>query len=202
MKILLVGDVPSRSLWDFYDESKLKGIDLILSSGDLPAEYLSFLVTFASCPVLYVHGNHDNKYDTQPPEGCICIDDRIYVHKGVRIMGLGGSMDYCGGQYQYTEGQMRLRAGRMWVQLLRHRGFDILVTHAPAYGINDGKDLPHQGFQTFRKLIEKYRPRFFLHGHVHMSYGRKYKRFDEYCGTKIINAYERCVFNYEDESTE
>ena len=117
-------------------------------------------------------------------------------------MGLGGSMDYCGGQYQYTEGQMRLRAGRMWVQLLRHRGFDILVTHAPAYGINDGKDLPHQGFQTFRKLIEKYRPRFFLHGHVHMSYGRKYKRFDEYCGTKIINAYERCVFNYEDESTE
>lgn len=41
MKILVVGDVPSKSLWDFYDESKLKGIDLILSSGDLPAEYLS-----------------------------------------------------------------------------------------------------------------------------------------------------------------
>lgn len=202
MKILAISDQESQSLWDYFDRSKFEGIDLIISCGDLDPNYLSFLTTLTSIPVLYVHGNHDEKYDKIPPEGCICIDDRIYVHKGVRIMGLGGSMDYCGGQYQYTEGQMRLRAGRMWVQLLRHRGFDILVTHAPAYGINDGKDLPHQGFQTFRKLIEKYRPRFFLHGHVHMSYGRKYKRFDEYCGTKIINAYERCVFNYEDESTE
>lgn len=202
MKILAISDQESKALWDYFDRSKFEGIDLIISCGDLDPNYLSFLTTLTSIPVLYVHGNHDEKYDTIPPEGCICIDDRIYVHKGVRIMGLGGSMDYCGGKYQYTEGQMRLRAGRMWTQMLRHGGIDILVTHAPAYGINDGEDLPHRGFQTFRTVIERYKPRFFLHGHVHMNYGRKHKRFDEYCGTKIINAYERCVFNYEDESTE
>ena len=75
MRILLVADEPCKSYWDYYDESKLKGIDLILSAGDLPPEYLSFLVTFANCPLLYVHGNHDAKYQEKPPEGCINIDD-------------------------------------------------------------------------------------------------------------------------------
>ena len=53
MNILLLADEPSKSLWDFYDETKLKGVDLILSAGDLPPAYLSFLVTFSNCPLLY-----------------------------------------------------------------------------------------------------------------------------------------------------
>ena len=32
MRILLVADEPCKSYWDYYDESKLKGIDLILSA--------------------------------------------------------------------------------------------------------------------------------------------------------------------------
>jgi len=79
MKILVLADVESKYLWDFYEKSKLEGIDLIISCGDLKANYLSFLATFTSAPVLYVHGNHDTKYETHPPEGCICIDDDIYV---------------------------------------------------------------------------------------------------------------------------
>ncbi len=199
MKILAIADEESKALWDYFDRSKFEGIDLIISCGDLEADYLSFLTTLTSIPVLYVHGNHDVKYDRKPPEGCICIDDRIYVHKGVRIMGLGGSMEYYGGKHQYTEAQMRLRVGRMWFQIVRRRGFDILVTHAPAYGLNDGEDLPHRGFQTFLTLIERYRPKYFLHGHVHKNYSREFKRYDRYLDTKVINAYERCVFEYEDE---
>ncbi len=202
MKILAIADEESKALWDYFDRSKFEGIDLIISCGDLEADYLSFLTTLTSIPVLYVHGNHDVKYDRKPPEGCICIDDRIYVYKGVRIMGLGGSMEYYGGKHQYTEAQMRLRVGRMWFQIVRRRGFDILVTHAPAYGLNDGKDLPHRGFQTFLTLIERYRPKYFLHGHVHRNYSREFKRYDRYLDTKVINAYERCVFEYEDEGTE
>ncbi len=199
MKILAIADEESKALWDYFDRSKFEGIDLIISCGELEADYLSFLTTLTSIPVLYVHGNHDVKYDRKPPEGCICIDDRIYVHKGVRIMGLGGSMEYYGGKHQYTEAQMRLRVGRMWFQIVRRRGFDILVTHAPAYGLNDGEDLPHRGFQTFLTLIERYRPKYFLHGHVHKNYSREFKRYDRYLDTKVINAYERCVFEYEDE---
>ena len=102
------------------------------------------------------------------------------------------SMRYKPGAYQYTERDMRKRIGKLWFKLLRHRGFDILVTHAPAYQLNDGRDLPHQGFKAFVALIEKYRPKFFLHGHVHMSYGRNHKRYDKYQDTHVINAFERC----------
>jgi len=148
-------------------------------------------------PILYVHGNHDEKYRQIPPDGCICIDDKIYVHQGVRILGLGGSMRYRPGEFQYTERQMKGRIRKLWFQLFRHRGFDILVTHAPAYQLNDGLDLPHQGFQAFRDLLDKYKPKYFLHGHVHMSYGRKHKRYDTYQETQVINAFERCEIDYE-----
>jgi len=89
MRILAIADEESKSFWEFFDKSKLQGVDLIISCGDLDPRYLSFLATFAAVPVLYVHGNHDKMYEKTPPEGCICIDDKIYVHDGVRIVGLG-----------------------------------------------------------------------------------------------------------------
>lgn len=113
MRILAIADEESKYLWDYYEKSKLEGIDLIISCGDLDPHYLSFLVTLSSVPVLYVHGNHDGKYENNPPEGCICIDDQIYVHNGIRIMGLGGSMRYRPGPHQYTEREMKKRAKKM-----------------------------------------------------------------------------------------
>ncbi len=200
MKILAVADEESKYLWDFYEKEKLEGIDLIISCGDLNPEYLSFLVTMTTVPVLYVRGNHDGKYEQNPPEGCICIEDQIYTHEGLRILGLGGSMRYSQGRYQYTERQMKYRAAKLRFPLFLKGGFDILVTHAPAYQLNDGRDLPHQGFQVFRTLLDRYRPKYFLHGHVHMSYGRQHKRYDKYLDTHVINAYERCVFDFEDDN--
>lgn len=200
MRILTIADEESPYLWDYFEKSKLEGIDLIISCGDLAPEYLSFLATFTSAPVLYVHGNHDTKYAQVHPDGCICIEDEIFVYQGIRILGLGGSMRYRPGPHQYTEWQMKNRIRKLWFQLLWNHGFDILVTHAPAYQLNDGRDLPHQGFRAFLGLMEKYKPRFFLHGHVHMSYGRQHKRYDKYMDTHVINAYERCVFDYDDEN--
>lgn len=199
MRILAIADQESSYLWDHFEKSKLEGIDLIISCGDLNPNYLSFIATFTSAPVLYVHGNHDERYNQTPPEGCICIEDKIYVHQGIRILGIGGSMRYKPGECQYTERQMKARVNKLKLQLLRRRGFDILVTHAPAYQLNDGMDLPHQGFRAFLTLLDRYRPKFFLHGHVHMSYGRRHKRYDKYQDTHVINVYERCVFDYEDE---
>ena len=76
-----------------------------------------------------------------------------------------------------------------------------MVAHAPAKGLNDGDDLPHQGFEVFRTLMEKYCPKYFLHGHMHKQYGRKHKSVDWYHQTQIINAYEKYVFEYEEECT-
>ena len=195
MKVLAIADEESKLLWDYFDKSYLEGIDLILSCGDLKPQYLSFLASFTHVPILYVHGNHDERYDTVPPEGCICIEDQIYVHEGVRILGLGGSMRYKPGKHQYTEPEMRRRVRRMWWKLWRNRGFDILLTHSPAYQLNDDNDLPHRGFEVFRNLMDKYKPAYFVHGHVHLNYGRKFPRLSVYNETQVINAYEKYIFD-------
>ena len=193
MKILFMSDEESKEYWDFFRREAFEGIDLIVSCGDLEAEYLSFLTTMTSIPVLYVKGNHDYKYDTRPPEGCICIEDDVFEFEGVRFVGLGGSYRYKEGGNQFTEDEMRKRVRRLWFKLLRKKGFDVLVTHAPAYGVNDGEDLPHRGFETFGELIQKYNPKYFVHGHVHMNYGRQYPREDVLGETKVINAYNHYI---------
>ena len=125
MKILALADQESSYLWDYFEKSKLEGIDLILSCGDLHPHYLSFLATFFQGPVLYVHGNHDDCYEKTPPEGCVCIDGKIYEHEGIRILGLGGSMRYKTGRNQYTEREMNRRIRRLFFSLWRKKGFDI-----------------------------------------------------------------------------
>ena len=160
MRILAVSDTESTALWDHYNSNKITNTDLILSCGDLNPQYLSFLVSCTNLPLLYVHGNHDEKYDQTPPEGCICIDDKIYVHEGIRILGLGGCMPYKPGKYMYTEKEMKRRLLHIKHQLIFYRGFDILLTHAPAQGLGDGDDHAHQGYQTFLGLLDKYQPKY------------------------------------------
>ena len=196
MKILAIADCECPLLWDYFTPEKLEGIDLILSCGDLKSQYLSFLATFAHCPVLYVHGNHDGHYEKDPPLGCTCVDGGVYEYRGLRILGLGGSMRYKLGPHQYTEGEMRLRALRLAPRLWRKGGFDLLLTHAPGRGMVDCSDLAHTGFETFNRLLDKYRPALFLHGHTHMNYGRSIPRESRYGDTRVINAYERYVFEF------
>lgn len=188
MKILLLADQAAPILWEHLDRRKLEGVELILSCGDLPAEYLSFLTCFTDAPILYVHGNHDGRYEKNPPEGCICIEDTVYVHNGVRILGLGGSMRYSPGPHQYTERQMKKRVRRLFWKLWRSHGVDIILTHAPAYHLGDDKDLAHTGFSVFLTLIDKYQPRALVHGHVHQSYRYDFKRVRQRGQTQVINA--------------
>ena len=197
MKILVLADQKSKYLYDFYEPDKLKDIDLIISCGDLSPNYLSFFVTLCNVPLLYVRGNHDDRYEKTPPEGCICIEDDVFVYEGIRILGLGGSMEYIpGASNQYSERRMRKRVRKLRYKLWRHRGFDILVAHAPAYQVNDLEDLPHRGFKVFRPLLEKYEPKFFFHRHVHANYSRKFKRHDNFGKTTIVNGFEYCIVEY------
>ena len=191
MKILTISDEECPALWDYYAPGRLDGYDLIISCGDLNSRYLSFLVTMAKCPVLYVHGNHDGGYAQRPPEGCDCIDDQIVTYNGVRILGLGGCRMYHPGPHQYTDAQMRRRIAKLRWKLWRMGGVDIVVTHAAPEGLGDDEDRAHWGFESLRELIDKYNPKYLVHGHVHMSYGHNIPREIDYNGTKVINAYER-----------
>lgn len=192
MRIMVLSDIADKALWDYLDRSLLEGVDLILSCGDLPAEYLSFLTCFTHAPILYVRGNHDDGYESRPPEGCVCVEDDIYVHEGVRVLGLGGSMRYRDGANMYSEREMRRRARRLWWKLRKHGGFDILLAHAPAYGVGDQQDLPHRGFKTYIALMDRWHPRYLVHGHVHPQYGAlTFARERIYGQTTVVNAYKR-----------
>ena len=199
MKILVVSDHESRKIWDYFEPGMLDEYELILSCGDLKPEYLSFLATMSHADVLYVRGNHDKNYDKFPPEGCIPVDDQVYVHKGLRILGLGGSMRYKDEPCMFTEEEMKKRIRKLRSKIRKNKGFDILLAHAPAKGIHDGEDLPHSGFQCFLDLIDEYHPKFFLHGHMHKTYGTRFKQLDMRGETTIVNAYERCEIEFPDE---
>lgn len=124
-------------------------------------------------------------------------EDDIFVYEGIRILGLGGSMEYIPkSSNQYSEQKMQKRVRKLKYKLWKHKGFDILVTHAPAYQINDLEDLPHRGFAVFRTLMEKYEPKYFFHGHVHANYSRKFKRKDTFGKTTIVNGFEYCIVEY------
>ena len=196
MKILAVSDVESSLFWDFFQSSYLEDIDLILSAGDLNANYLSFLVTMGHAPVLYVPGNHDGNYGVKPPEGCVNIDRKLYVYNGIRILGLGGCMQYNRGPNQYTDLKMTLDAMRLTPGILLHRGFDILLTHAPARDFHDAADPAHRGFGVFNTLIDSWHPAYHIHGHIHRSYSRDFVRVDRRGDTQVINACEKYVFDF------
>lgn len=200
MKILALADEPCKALWDFDTRQRLEGIDLILSCGDLPAEYLEYLTNFTAAPLLYVHGNHDGKYARHEPGGCLNVDDQVFVWNGLRIVGLGGCLRYNEQEtYQYTEHEMRRRIARLRWSLHKTHGFDLLLTHAPARGLNDEPDPAHQGFDCFNELLDTYQPRWFLHGHVHLRYDSKLPRSMQHGPTTVINASERYVFEIPDE---
>lgn len=191
MKILFVSDEECPALWEYYRPGKLKPYDLIISCGDLKSSYLSFLVTMARCPVLYVHGNHDGHYAHKPPLGCDCIDDALVVYNGLRILGLGGCRRYNNGPHQYTDSQMRKRIRKLYWKIRRVGGVDLVVTHAPAEGLGDAEDPAHWGFNALRELLDRYQPKYLCHGHVHMNYGHEIPREIDYNGTRICNCTER-----------
>ena len=199
MKILVLSDEVCPAFYEYYTDGRLKEYDLIISCGDLNAKYLSFIVTMARVPVLYVHGNHDVGYDRTPPEGCDCIEDQLIVYKGVRILGLGGSRKYRDAPHQYTEKEMQKRIKKLRWKLWWHKGVDIVVTHAPPAGVGDAFDLAHRGFEALLPFLDKYKPKYLFHGHVHLNYNREQIREREYGDTKIINAFERYVLEVPDE---
>ncbi len=199
VKILFLADEPDKGLWDFFEKEKLDGIDIIISCGDLPPQYLSFLATYFKGPVLYVHGNHDECYEKTPPGGCTSIDGKVFVYEGIRIAGLGGSMEYKKGEHLFTERSMKKRVNKLKKKLFFKHGLDILVTHSPAADLCDGEELPHRGFKSFYKILDKYHPRVFAHGHVHMTYNYKQPRIATYGETTVINAYQKYIWTYEKE---
>lgn len=213
MKILALSDEVVEHLYSPQIKERFAEVDLVLGCGDVPFYYLEFIVTMLGKPLYYVHGNHDKPLQylsdgrvISRAEGCEPLEgraERVVTPNGeVMLAGLGGSLRYNNeGVHQYTQAEMSSRvlwlAPTLLMNRLRYRRLvDILMTHAPPRGIHDGPDLAHTGFDAFRLFIERFRPRFLLHGHSHV-YRNDTITATRYRDTQILNVYPYRVIEFE-----
>lgn len=176
MKILAVSDMVVDRLYSSSIKERMPDIELIIGCGDLPNEYLEFLVTAMNVPLVYVPGNHDPQYDQKDnktqAQGGDFLDGKVTTICGLTIAGLGGSVRYrpcCANQY--TQTQMYRRMMKFMPKLalyLSRKGhdLDIMIAHSPPRFIHDDDDPAHMGFHAFRNFIQYFKPRYFLHGHT------------------------------------
>jgi len=214
VKILAISDVIDDLVQSPNIAQRFGDVDLVLSCGDLPFEYLEYVVTMLGKDLYYVYGNHarhrrltsDGNMEWVEPGGCINIHRRVVKHRGLLIAGLEGSLRYSPGEHQYTQSQMalfvRAMAPRLRWNSLRHgRAVDILITHAPPFGIHDDQDRCHQGFRSFLSFMDRYQPRYLIHGHTHL-YRRDVRRRTTYGNTVVINAYGFQVIDIDHEAAD
>lgn len=201
MRVLSVSDRVLDQLYSSNVREMHPGVELIIGCGDLPYYYLEFLVSAFDVPLVYVFGNHDGgpQY-TADNRQLTGVEGGTYIHgqainiNGLLLAGLSGSMRYRPrAPYMYTESEMRGQIARLVPQLLWNRQrygryLDVLVTHSPPFGIHDREDLPHTGFKVFLQLMRVFKPRYLLHGHIHL-YRRDTIRQTQVGDTEVINVY-------------
>lgn len=221
MKILCVSDQIDPLVYSSNVKERYKDIDLVISAGDLPMEYLEFIVSSLNKPLLFVFGNHNLKEfgvyhscnkgsDTITHEknaiqmslcgrGTTYVGFKTYKEGDLLIAGASGSLNYNNGLNQYTDLQMKWKLLKLFPFLLLNkirygRWLDILVTHASPAGIHDKPDPCHQGFNSFIWFIKKFRPRWLIHGHIHL-YDLQDIRVSKFEDTTIINAYSHFILD-------
>lgn len=218
MKILAVSDKEDIKLQDFIlkKSQALKGLDFIISCGDLSRSYLEFLVDSLKKEFFFVEGNHPILCK---PESKSCFDkvvskvyeqDRHFSFGGINlhsrleikgdyiIVGFEGSMRYNPGKFQFSEKEMakivaktedKIRIQKVIDFIFRRRKKKIIVvSHAPIFGIHDQKDVCHKGFKCFKKFLEKFEPVVWFHGHVHYE-GQMNEQITQVGKTLVVNVY-------------
>ena len=216
MKILCVSDQIDPLIYTSSIKQRYADVDLILSAGDLPLDYLDFIISTLNKPLFFIFGNHHvEEYklyatgSSSPYEipssgeiktiGGTHLGTKVRHENGIIVAGLGGCMRYNKGENQFTEFQMKLEILKMLPALLfnriiRGRYLDILLTHASPWGIHDKQDKCHWGFKCFLWFMRVFRPKYLVHGHIHL-YDLSEVRTTKYCETVVINAYSHYLID-------
>ncbi|MBI3159957.1 MAG: metallophosphoesterase [Chloroflexi bacterium] len=199
LEALIISDRVSDYLYDADAAARFPGVDVVISCGDLPYHYVEFVQDALRAPLYYVRGNHAQaveygaEVDRRGPQGGVDLHRRTACHLGLLMAGFEGSIRYRSGNYQYTQTEMwtfvlGLTPALLFNRIRYGRYLDVLVTHSPPWGVNDGADPAHQGFKAFRWLHRVFRPRFHFHGHMHVL-GSRQSVESMFFKTQVINTY-------------
>ncbi|MDR2541937.1 MAG: metallophosphoesterase [Treponema sp.] len=218
MKILCISDQIDPQIYSNNIKERFSDIDFILSAGDLPLDYLDFIISSLNKPLFFVFGNHhteelkhfrkiSNLTHDQDNEvyyscGAVHVGSKIKTNGKTIIMGLGGSIRYNNGLNQFTDFQMYIEIFKLiprllWNRIFNGRYVDILLTHAPPKGIHDKNDHCHLGFKSFLWFMKAFKPKFLVHGHIHL-YDLSDVRCTKYENTTIVNAFNHYIINMEE----
>jgi Icc-related predicted phosphoesterase len=203
VRILAVTDEVDQRIYSPSIRDRMGDVDMVISCGDLPASYLEFLTDALHRQVYYVLGNHAEEITRvgergipRHPEGCTDVGFKVVQDplSGLLIAGLPGSPRYSDGDpVQFTEAQLTWRMIRMaprliWNRIRHGRALDLLVTHAPPRDVGDREDPAHRGFKSMHRFIRWTKPRWHLHGHIHL-YDRSIDHTSRLHDTQIVNVY-------------
>ncbi|HEX4061213.1 MAG TPA: metallophosphoesterase [Streptosporangiaceae bacterium] len=191
--MLAVSDEVDEGL--YADLGPVRPAEVVVACGDLPFDYLGYLMNGLDVPLVFVPGNHDPdlsgyRYSRAGltlragmparapwPDGAVNADRDIVEVAGLSFAGLGGCRRYGDGPNQYSDRQFARRARALRRQARWRgaggrggpkggRGIDVLLTHAPPNDVGDGADPAHQGFTALHGLVAALQPTALLHGHV------------------------------------
>ncbi len=185
MRILVISDIHSsvRSVKQIIEETKEVNVNLTLISGDIThfsrADALKILSAIPGKKAA-VPGNCDAPDITEVFEetGTIDLHGKRAEIEGLVFAGLGASNPLpFSTLFTYSEERIFTILDSIC------NGADVLVTHTPPYGILDRTAFGHRGgSEAIRKVVEKYRPRLSIFGHIHESPG-----IEEKDGTVFVN---------------
>jgi len=213
MRALIVSDKVEPKLHDSGIRERVGEIDLILGCGDLPFYYLEFLVSMLDKPCYFVFGNHGREVEYQgdgravySPAGATNLHGHAVREGSLLLAGLEGSIRYNNSsRFQYTETEMWNNIARLAPSLLKNRvrhgrWLDVLIAHSPPYGIHDQPDPTHTGFRSFLRFMQVFKPRYLLHGHIHI-YRHDTVASTRYAMTEVINVYPYRIMDLEPQVT-
>ncbi len=222
MKILCISDQIDPLVYSNSAKEHFKDIDLVLCAGDLPMEYVDFIVSTLNKPTYFIFGNHNLKeFGFYHHTSQTSDDFRLYEHcklsyahgahyigfktetteHKLLIAGASGSLRYNNGLNQYTDREMFMKLISMIPSLIMNkikygRYLDIFLTHTPPLDIHDRKDPCHRGFKCYRWFLEKFKPAYMVHGHIHL-YDIQDTRVSQYEETTVINAFSHYILEFD-----
>jgi Icc-related predicted phosphoesterase len=171
MKILAIADRPPST--PILETLANEQIDVIVTLGDLEMHQIRALQEVSDIPKLGIYGNHcSGMYmDSLGIQNMHLATTNI---NGVTFGGFEGCV-------KYKESSAKMYTQEEASNLLNSFSrVDIMLTHAPPFGINDEPEDPtHAGFKGLRTYLEKQKPAHLFHGHTYPP--------ESECVTKYLN---------------